>query len=87
MAGPVPAIHVYREARKDVGCRDKPGHDVWGDRESAFPPIGICPPHVMLGPPNVMLRLPNVMLGPDPSIANSTHKRKNGSIATNTGGE
>jgi len=35
MAGLVPAIHVFRAARKkDVDARVKPGHDEWRERSS-----------------------------------------------------
>jgi hypothetical protein len=31
MPGPVPGIHVFHAANKDVDGRDRPGHDVASD--------------------------------------------------------
>jgi len=47
MPGPVPGTHVLLAAKKDVGGRDKPGHDALGDstrskcprRTDCTPPI------------------------------------------------
>jgi hypothetical protein len=36
MAGPVPAIHVFGFAPKDVDARHKAGHDDWGSKANVL---------------------------------------------------